>query len=64
MENETRPKDLLQYIYNKNGEGWRLNQPSLILSITGGAQAFKMSQPMKQAFKTGIIKTAYTTNAW
>ncbi len=56
VENETKPRDLLQYLYNKNGEGWKLSQPRLILSITGGAQAFKMSPPMKQAFKTGLIK--------
>jgi hypothetical protein len=35
IENETKPRDLLELFYNKNLEGWKLNRPSLIISVTG-----------------------------
>lgn len=43
---------------------WKLNQPNLILSVTGGAQKLKLPQRIKKAFKLGLIKAATTTNAW
>jgi hypothetical protein len=43
--------------------GWNLNEPGLIISVTGGAQKFAISQKMKNAFKKGLIKAASSTNA-
>ena len=51
-------------MYNQDSKGWKLHRPRLILSITGGAKKFVMPQRIKQAFKTGLVKAAATTNAW
>ena len=53
---------MISYLYNK--DGWALNHPQLILSITGGAQNFTIPHRMKYAFKRGLIKAAASTGAW
>jgi hypothetical protein len=53
---------MIHYLYSK--DGWRLNHPQLILSITGGAQNFTIPHRMKNAFKRGLIKAAASTGAW
>lgn len=45
-------------------EGWKLQKPQLILSVTGGSQKFMLPQNMKKAFKRGLIKCASSTGAW
>lgn len=45
-------------------EGWNLQRPQLILSVTGGAQKFTIPHRMKKAFKRGLIKAAASTGAW
>ena len=64
VENETDPRDMIEYLYNQNEDGWNLPRPSLILSVTGGAKKFTIPLRMKQAFKSGLIKAAATTGAW
>ena len=61
---ETKLNDVLDHLYNSIGDGWNLQRPNLILSVTGGAQNFTIPQRMKQAFKIGLIKAAATTGAW
>lgn len=53
---------MLRYLYSS--EGWNLEGPKLILSITGGAQKFNIPNQMKRAFKRGLVKVAGTTGAW
>mgnify|MGYP002786892365 CR=1 FL=1 len=53
---------MIEYMYSK--EGWNLNRPQLILSVTGGAQKFTIPHRMKKAFKRGLIKAASSTGAW
>lgn len=53
---------MIEYLYSE--EGWNLPKPQLILSVTGGAQNFTISNRMKKAFKRGLIKAAATTGAW
>ncbi|CAF0758789.1 unnamed protein product [Brachionus calyciflorus] len=62
VEIETKASDMLQYMYNP--EGWNLQKPQLILSVTGGAQKFTIPQQMRKAFKRGLIKAATSTGAW
>ena len=53
---------MIQYMYSY--EGWNLERPQLILSVTGGAQKFTIPHRMKKAFKRGLIKAASSTGAW
>jgi transient receptor potential cation channel subfamily M member 2 len=53
---------MIQFLYNP--EGWNLQRPQLILSVTGGAQKFTIPHRMKKAFKRGLIKAAASTGAW
>jgi hypothetical protein len=62
IQNETLPEEMIQYMYSS--QGWNLQRPQLILSVTGGAQRFSMTQRMKKAFKRGLIKAAASTGAW
>ena len=62
VQNETRTSDMIQYLYSP--EGWNLQRPQLILSVTGGAQKFTIPHRMKKAFKRGLIKAASSTGAW
>lgn len=43
---------------------WKLENPELILSITGAAQNFNMIEKLRSTFKEAIIKAAKTTKAW
>ncbi len=45
-------------------DGFRLNLPQLIFSVTGGAQQFTINEDVKNAFKHGLMKAAKATNAW
>lgn len=62
VQNETKTKDMIQYLYSQ--DGWNLQKPQLILSVTGGAQKFSIPLRMKKAFKRGLIKAAASTGAW
>ena len=62
VQNETKTCDMIQYLYSP--EGWNLQRPQLILSVTGGAQKFTIPHRMKKAFKRGLIKAASSTGAW
>ena len=53
---------MIEYMYHN--EGWDLDHPRLILSITGGFKNFTLSHKMKRAFKEGLIKAAASTGAW
>lgn len=53
---------MIEYLYNQ--EGWNLQPPKLIISVTGGAQKFTIPPRMKKAFKRGLIKAAASTGAW
>lgn len=62
IENETDPSSMIEFMYHS--EGWKLQKPQLILSVTGGAQKFNIPQRMKNEFKRGLIKAAVSTGAW
>ena len=35
IANLTNEKDMIEYMYNSNEDGWNLQKPNLILSVTG-----------------------------
>ncbi|XP_075241132.1 transient receptor potential cation channel subfamily M member-like 2 isoform X2 [Convolutriloba macropyga] len=43
---------------------WKLDEPSLIISMTGGAFDFKMQKDDLDELKTGIYELATTKNVW
>ncbi len=53
---------MVEYMLDENG--WNLQKPKLIISVTGGAKNFTIPHRMKKAFKEGLIKAAITTDAW
>ena len=50
----------IEHLYAK----CKLDQPQLILSVTGGAKKFFLPSKIKTAFKRGLVKAAESTNAW
>ncbi len=62
MENETKPADMIEFFFHE--EGWNLQKPNLILTVTGGAQKFSLPYLVKKAFKRGLVKAAASTGAW
>jgi hypothetical protein len=43
---------------------WQMEPASVLISITGGAQDFKLQPRLLKAFKHGLAKAAQATNAW
>lgn len=45
--------------------GWKLPSPQLIISVTGGANLFKLPTPRaRYAFQRGLIAAAVTTGEY
>ncbi|XP_074622988.1 transient receptor potential cation channel subfamily M member-like 2 isoform X1 [Acropora palmata] len=45
-------------------EGWDLEIPNLVISVTGGAKSFVLKPRLKEVFRRGLIKAAKSTSAW
>ena len=45
-------------------KSWNYKDPSLIISVTGGARAFDVPLKIKNIFKQGLYKVAACTDAW
>ena len=43
---------------------WRLPQPSVIISVTGGARELGLKKEQKEAFMEGLMTAVRTTRAW
>ena len=50
---------MVNYLYEK----FKIKKPQLIISVTGGAKNFTLPLKTKNAFKSGLIKAATSTNA-
>ena len=37
---------------------WNVPAPKLIISVTGGAQAFRMNKKLRENFKSGLVQAA------
>ena len=42
---------------------WKIKRPSVLISVTGGATSFKLSQRLEQAFSRGLLAVAVASNA-
>ncbi|XP_004696953.1 transient receptor potential cation channel subfamily M member 2 [Echinops telfairi] len=51
-------------IYDLMTQHWGLDDPNLLISVTGGAKDFKMKLRLKNIFRRGLVKVAQTTGAW
>ena len=43
---------------------WKLEEPSVLLAITGGAADLNLSADLEEMIKEGLIKAARSTRAW
>ncbi|CAF1528291.1 unnamed protein product, partial [Rotaria sordida] len=53
-------KHLIELLRDK----WELPPPELIISVTGGAKVFNLSQRSRIALQKGLVSAAVTTDAW
>ncbi|XP_069886906.1 transient receptor potential cation channel subfamily M member 2 isoform X1 [Dipodomys merriami] len=51
-------------IYHLMTQHWGLDDPNLLISVTGGAKNFNMKLRLKSIFRRGLVKVAQTTGAW
>ena len=42
---------------------WKIMNPSLIITVTGSAQNFRLSPKIREVFRRGIVKAAKATSA-
>ncbi len=54
----TNAKTIIEFMQR----GWRLPNPDLIISITGGGKQCNMSARLKKAFQRGLVAAAVTTS--
>ena len=40
---------------------WKLEKPNLVISVTGGANNFPRNSNLREVFRTGIPKAAFST---
>ncbi|CAF1621290.1 unnamed protein product [Rotaria magnacalcarata] len=53
-------KHLIELLRDK----WELPPPELIISVTGGARSFNLSQQSRTALQKGLVAAAVTADAW
>ncbi|XP_038045510.1 transient receptor potential cation channel subfamily M member 1-like [Patiria miniata] len=54
----------MRYVLDLLTKYWRLTRPQLVISLTGGGRSFKLNKKDKETFSRGVIKAAWTTDAW
>jgi len=57
------PQRIYELITTSPDLGWNLNQPKLIVSVTGGARYFNAKLLLTKAFQKGLMKVAETTGS-
>ncbi|XP_077867329.1 transient receptor potential cation channel subfamily M member 2-like [Saccoglossus kowalevskii] len=60
MDHETPTLTILKLLKDQ----WHLGTPNLLISVTGGAKDFTMTNRLKAVFRKGLTKVALSTNAW
>ncbi|KAM4889199.1 LOW QUALITY PROTEIN: transient receptor potential cation channel subfamily M member 2 [Thomomys bottae] len=55
------PSSLIYHLMTRH---WGLDDPNLLISVTGGAKNFTMKPRLKHIFRRGLVKAAQTTGAW
>ena len=46
-------------IFNFMKNHWNLEQPRLLISVTGGAKSFNMDPKLQEHFSSGLVKVKY-----
>ncbi|CAF3679181.1 unnamed protein product, partial [Rotaria socialis] len=65
LENKTQSKSQEAEIVDFMQTAWKLPMPDLIISVTGGATAFKIrSSILLKLFQQDMVSAAVNTNAW
>ena len=57
---DTKADDL----YTLFTEHWQVEEPNIIISVTGGAQDFNLDPELSRLFKKGLVNAAKNTGAW
>ena len=57
MDHSIHPRTLMDLM----NEHWNLGIPKLLISVTGGARNFAMSNKLKNVFRKGLMKAALST---
>jgi len=60
ISDDTQPEPVYEFINNS----WKLYRPRVLISITGGAQDFKMKPRLESVFSRGLVRAAENTQAW
>ncbi|XP_012554388.2 transient receptor potential cation channel subfamily M member 1 isoform X1 [Hydra vulgaris] len=60
LDVNTNPADIFKLLVDV----WQLEQPRLLISVTGGAKSFTLAPALKYQFTDGLLKVAKTPGAW
>eukprot|EP00316_Scyphosphaera_apsteinii_P022830 CAMPEP_0119346800 /NCGR_PEP_ID=MMETSP1333-20130426/108193_1 /TAXON_ID=418940 /ORGANISM="Scyphosphaera apsteinii, Strain RCC1455" /LENGTH=1308 /DNA_ID=CAMNT_0007359319 /DNA_START=65 /DNA_END=3991 /DNA_ORIENTATION=+ len=60
VSDSTSPALLSKFVSNH----WQLRRPEVLISITGGAQAFQLNPALLRVFNNGLVEAAASANAW
>ena len=60
IKHDAPVKETVDFLYSTI----ELPKPKMILSVTGGAKKFQVAENIKNAFKTGLMEAAKTTDSW
>ena len=60
VDQNTEPNVLISMMT----EFWDLEQPNLLISVTGGAKNFSMKPRLKEVFNRGLMKAAESTGVY
>ncbi|CAF4082209.1 unnamed protein product [Rotaria sordida] len=58
------PREPAKHLIELLRDKWELPPPELIISVTGGAKVFNLSQRSRIALQKGLVSAAVTTDAW
>ncbi|CAF3951776.1 unnamed protein product [Rotaria sordida] len=58
------PREPAKHLIELLRDKWKLPPPELIISVTGGAKVFNLSQRSRIALQKGLVSAAVTTDAW
>ena len=54
-------RDYIEHVWQWMGEYWKLQQPKLIIAVSGGAKEFDLHSRLSNALKKGLVNSAAKT---
>lgn len=58
LSHHTKMETVLKLLFDY----WKLKEPKLLISVTGGAQRFNLKPRLRDVFRRGLIKAASSTS--